>query len=171
MVPPLTSSREEMDVAVIPVVKPAPRGRWWVRIALVAISIGIVTVFYIATRLNPYETDGSARHWETHRQLGLPPCSFKQLTGLPCPSCGMTTSFSLFVRGDLLHSVQANWVGTLLATGCLLFLPWALASIWLGRFWGTRSVEWWICRLVVAFATLLLARWLMVLAWDYWLRP
>ena len=50
---------------------------------------------------------------ETHRQLGLPPCTFKEMTGLPCPSCGMTSSFALLVRGDVMNSLRANAVGTL----------------------------------------------------------
>ena len=30
----------------------------------------------------------------THTQLGLPPCGFLVMTGLPCPGCGMTTAFA-----------------------------------------------------------------------------
>ncbi len=35
----------------------------------------------------------------THRQLGLGGCTLYQLTGIPCPTCGMTTSFTLAVHG------------------------------------------------------------------------
>lgn len=40
----------------------------------------------------------------THEQLGLPPCFFLQLTGIPCPGCGLTTCFAHSVR---LHFYQA----------------------------------------------------------------
>jgi len=51
----------------------------------------------------------------THTALGLQPCSFLARTGLPCPACGMTTSFACFVRGHLLNSLYVQPMGTLLA--------------------------------------------------------
>jgi hypothetical protein len=30
----------------------------------------------------------------------LPPCPFREATGLPCPLCGATRAFALAVRGD-----------------------------------------------------------------------
>ena len=65
--------------------------------------------------------------------MNLPDCTFKTMTGLPCPSCGMTTSFSLLMHGDPINSLRANWVGTGLALFCLALIPWALASVWLKR--------------------------------------
>ena len=40
----------------------------------------------------------SANGVGTHQQLGLPPCFFLKLTGIPCPGCGLTTSFAHTVR-------------------------------------------------------------------------
>ena len=39
---------------------------------------------------------------------------FFQVTGYRCPSCGMTTAFAWFVRGQFDRSWQANPVGSLL---------------------------------------------------------
>jgi hypothetical protein len=138
---------------------------WWVRGTLLLMATGLITVFTIAIRLNPYVNGGTARTMETHRQLGLPPCTFYALTGLPCPSCGMTTSFSLLMHGDVVHSVRANAVGTLLAVFCLALIPWCLASAALGRLLFVTDLEAVLIRLIIAFLVLMLGRWVIVLTW------
>ncbi|MBX9680169.1 MAG: DUF2752 domain-containing protein [Gemmataceae bacterium] len=151
-------------------VPPRPRRpmAWWVRGILLAIVAVWLGVFGIAMRLNPYKDD-RIWHQETHTQLGLPPCSFKTLTGgMPCPSCGMSTSFALLVRGDLWNSVQANVVGTCLAIFGVAFVLWAIASVIRGRLLGVRSVEMTLIRLTIAFVILLFGRWGIVLALHYW---
>jgi hypothetical protein len=49
------------------------------------------------------------------------PCGMKQRTGLPCPTCGMTTSVLAFARGDLVTAfyVQpaAAFLNSLLVAG------------------------------------------------------
>jgi uncharacterized protein DUF2752 len=132
----------------------------WVRSTLVVIALGLVVVFVIAIRLDPYQ---SIDRMGTHQQLGLPPCTFKTLTGLPCPSCGMTTSFAFLVRGDLWHSMQANWVGTLLAILWLAIIPWSILSALIGRPLWILSIERTLTKLVIGFVVLMLLRWVIVL--------
>ena len=134
----------------------------WVRGALIGMALGLGLVFYTATRLNPYE-NGQPRMMETHTQLGLPPCNFKVVTGLPCPSCGMTTSFALLVHGDFRNSLRANAVGTLLAIFCLAFIPWSLYSAVRGRSLFVVSLEKAVTWIVIVFMALLLVRWGIVL--------
>jgi Protein of unknown function (DUF2752) len=134
----------------------------WVRGALVCLAVFLTLIFGIAIYLNPYREDGTARQQETHRQLGLPPCTFYEKTGLPCPSCGMTTSFALLIRGDLWHSAQANFAGTLLGTFCLFLIPWSLASIWKQRLLFVRSFETMMTILVASFMGIMLLRWAVV---------
>ena len=159
MPPPLSEQYLE-DEEVLPAV---PMLQRWLRWLLVSVALGLCTVFGIAIWLNPYTQDGEARVWETHRQLGLPECTFKELTGRPCPSCGMTTSFALFIRGDLLNSLRANFAGTILASFCFLMIPWALASAFRARYFLIVSLEWFIPRFVVVFFLVMLARWGVVL--------
>jgi hypothetical protein len=146
---------------------------WWVRGALLVIVAGLVAVFTIAVLLNPYYPDGTPRTTATHTgpPLNLPDCTFKVMTGgLPCPSCGMTTSFSLLMHGDPIASMRANWVGTGLALFCLALIPWALASVWLKRPLFVHSIEKAMAIAVVTFLVVMLLRWLVVLGLFWWER-
>lgn len=158
----------------VPIEAERPRGNRrrrrltiWVRLGLVLIALMLVGVFRIAVRLDPYEGE---KVWleETHTQLGLPRCTFKSLTGLPCPSCGMSTSFAWLIRGNVWNSLRANQVGTLLAVAALLFIPWGLACAGSGRLLAIRNWEWWLIRLVLCFVILLFLRWGVVLALADW---
>jgi len=140
----------------------------WVRGVLLAIAFGLVAVFGIAAWLNPYDADGRARRSETHLQLGLPPCTFRLLTGVACPSCGMTTSFALLMHGDLENSLRANAVGTLLAVFSLAVIPWSLASVLCKRPLFIVSFERATTWIVVVFVVLLLTRWFVVVGLTWW---
>jgi hypothetical protein len=161
MVPPplLLELAEDDDPPEAP-----PAARPWVRVVLVGIACGWLGVFGIAAWLNPYKDDGRPLRDETHRQLGLPECNFKRWTGVPCPSCGMTTSFALLVHGDLANSLRANFAGTLLALIGMLYIPWALLSMWRGHWVGVRILEPWLIRLVFAWVAIMLLRWAALLA-------
>ena len=143
---------EELPVAQL--VEVDPRVGRWVRVLLVLIAAGLTAVFTTAWRLRP-----DPRGWGTHQQLGLPPCTFLQLTGIPCPSCGMTTSFSHLAHGDVVGSLKANPVGTLLAVFCLAAVPWCVASAFSGRRIGIRDLESFVARAILVFAVLLLVTW------------
>jgi hypothetical protein len=152
-------SLEPLDV--VPVL-----GRW-PRVGLLVVGTGLLFVFGLAWWINPYE-DGQAMRMESHRQLGLPPCTFKFMTGYPCPSCGLTTSFALLMKGDVVNSLRANAVGTLLALFWLALVPWSLVSSFCGRPLFLISVERAVLRALIIFLTLLLVRWVIVLCWSGW---
>jgi hypothetical protein len=153
----------------IPVIAVRQRMRWWVRGGLVIIALGILLVFSVALHLDP-NRDSKVWTEETHRQLGLPQCTFRFVTGMPCPSCGMTTSFAHLVRGDVWDSMRANFAGTFLAVVCLVYLPWTLISVWRGRYLWFASLEDTFLRLLIVFMFLMLGRWVIVLALHLWLH-
>lgn len=64
----------------------------------------------------------------SHQRLGLKQCQFLQTSGLPCPSCGMTTSFAWFVRGNFLASLYVQPMGFVLAVATAM------------TFWGALYV-------------------------------
>ncbi len=141
----------------------------WVRLGLVAMALSWAGVFVVACQLDPYQ---GKKVWleETHRQLGLPPCTFKFYTGLPCPSCGMTSSFALLVRGDVWQALKANAVGAGLALVGLVMLPWCLVSAWRARWLWFRRIEPILIRLTVLFLVTMFGRWGIVLLLMWWNR-
>jgi len=140
----------------------------WLRIALIGLVLGITVIFGIAFWLNPYGSDGNALQMGTHEQLGFPPCNFMILTGKPCPSCGMTTSFALMVRGDLGNALSANPVGSALAFFLMFVLPWGLASLWCGKTLFIRSIELTGLVVLALFVGIALLRWGIIIAPAYW---
>lgn len=108
--------------------------RGWQRGTLFLLGLILFLGFLIAWRLTP-----DPRGFGTHQQLGLPPCSLELFFGIPCPGCGFTTSFALFVQGDWPSSLKANPAGFGLALGCSLFIPWLWLSSLLGRTWGMNQ--------------------------------
>lgn len=67
----------------------------------------------------------------THRQLGFGKCGMLITTGLPCPTCGMTTAFAYAVRGRVVNAFLAQPAGFLLAlatAGCALGAGWVLVT-------------------------------------------
>lgn len=74
------------------------------------IAIGCLAVLIMAARLKP-----NPAGLGTHRTMGLQACGFMNSTGLPCPSCGMTTSFSWLAHGNLAASLYVQPMGTVLA--------------------------------------------------------
>jgi hypothetical protein len=80
---------------------------------VVAAIIGIVTLMplCVASRLTP-NPNGVG----THTQIrGLTACPFEARYGIPCPSCGMTTSFAYFSRGNIVASFYIQPMGCVLA--------------------------------------------------------
>lgn len=161
---------DHMDGDRIPTARPVRPARTnrvgrGARLGLVAVALALAGVFAAAWVINPYDADGTPRRMATHTQLGLTPCNFVTWTGRPCPSCGMSTSFALLVRGDVGASLRANWVGTLLAATWAAVLVWSVLSGVAGRLLGVRPGrgELLLTAAVGAFLVLMLGRWVGVL--------
>lgn len=165
---------DETNLPVAQPVRPAPRPdrrretavrRRVVRAALLAVAAALTAVFVAAFRIHPYDADGNPKTSATHTQLGMPPCNFVTLAGKPCPSCGMTTSFALLVRGDVVASMRANWVGSVMCVLWAATLVWALASGLRGKplFVRPGRGELVFTVIVGVMLTLMLARWTVVL--------
>jgi len=79
------------------------------RIGAGVIAILCLTVLSIGAWLSP-ATDGHG----THTQLGLSPCMWAVALDKPCPTCGMTTSFSHAGEGSWIQAAKTQPMGALL---------------------------------------------------------
>jgi hypothetical protein len=108
------------------------------RLLLVGVGGVLLGLLVTAAAIKPDE-----RGYGTHQRLGLPPCTFKVVTGVRCPSCGMTTSWSYLVRGQIVNSVKSNCGGAFLGLLVIVMVPWALLSgirgRWLWRPFNERT--------------------------------
>ena len=89
-------------------------------------ALGIFGIFAVAALLTP-----DARGIGTHQQLGLPPCTTEAVLGIPCPFCGMTTSFSHMAHGQVVEAVvvqPAGALGFVIAAALALGLSAAVAT-------------------------------------------
>lgn len=122
------------------------------RITALVVAIGAGVVLAVAAGLEP-----AGRGLGTHEQLNLPACGWITLMDLPCPTCGMTTSFSHAAHGDLLASFAAQPLGCLLALGTAMAFIVAVYVVATGsrvggvftRLWG-RYTGWLLTAMVLA---------------------
>lgn len=85
------------------------------------LASGCLAILLIGAKLHPNGEKGIS----THTELGLAACQFEKRTGLPCPSCGFTTSVTYFAHGNVLASIYIQPMGFVIA----LF---ASATVWIG---------------------------------------
>lgn len=123
------------------------------RLIAAGIAILAVSPLVVASVLEP-SSDGLG----THRQLGLPACSWVAGFGLPCPSCGMTTAFSFAARGELGAAFATQPAGALLAVLAAVVgvvAAWTAATgsrIWTLMWAAMDRRAWWSLLGVVALA-------------------
>jgi hypothetical protein len=87
------------------------------------------------------------------------PCGFKQRTGLPCPTCGMTTAVLAFARGAVLTAFYTQPAGALvcllLVVAAFFALLTALFGVYfiiLDRLLAEVKIKYWVLGLLVILA-------------------
>lgn len=128
------------------------RSRCWLALAGTLLLVPLV----IAVWLQP-----SPLGMGTHQQLGLPPCTFVTLFGIRCPSCGMTTAWSHFVRGQWVQALQANVGGCLLAGVVTVSSGWMLLSAATGRRLANLPSEGVLAAIAVLLVLITIIDWLV----------
>lgn len=80
------------------------------RLYAALVLLACAGVLAVAAWLEP-----APRGYGTHRQFGFGKCAMLITTGLPCPTCGMTTAFAYTVRGRLISAFLVQPAGLVLA--------------------------------------------------------
>lgn len=83
-------------------------------------TFGIAGIILASLLMNPYG-------------LPLPECLFKNVTGYPCPTCGLTRSFHDTAHLDMHRAFDFHFLGPVLFAGLLLLFLKYLHEILLNR--------------------------------------
>ena len=128
------------------------------RVAAGAVFIFVVVVFVVLF--------AGARGWlDMGRLFGI--CGFKQVYGLPCPTCYVTTSAMAFVQGRILDSFYIQPAGAVLC--CVLLVVGVTALLisvfrvnfgFLHRPWRWRTIKYFVAGALIVLA----AGWAVTLA-------
>lgn len=108
--------------------------------------------------------DPDPRGVGTHEQLGMEPCTMLDLTGWPCPGCGVTTAVTLAGEGRLVESFLTQPLGFLLVAFAAFFLPWAAVAHFRGRDLGLELRGLPVVRTCLTLAALIGAAWVYKIA-------
>ncbi len=100
------------------------------RLLYLSVAAAALAVLWLSSWLEP-----SPAGFGTHRRLGLPPCLFRACTRLPCPSCGLTTSFAHAARFQLRRAAAVHPFGPLAFALTWLAIPLSGVLLW-------RRVSW-----------------------------
>lgn len=144
-----------------------PRASGAERLAWCALLTGVLIVLGLAASLTP-----DPRGIGTHEQIPflgghMKPCGFAFATGIPCPSCGYTTTFALAAHGKILEAVKNQPFGFVVFLVACALVPASLVAAIYRVSWSRVTDDWPWIRILVVTVVLWLAAW----AYKIWVMP
>lgn len=97
--------------------------------------------------------------FDTHTQLGLARCGWPTAYGIPCPTCGMTTSFALMVRGRAIQAFLVQPLGAILALATIATLLLGIQALITDRIWRLNTYRCTPLRIIFGGVLITLAAW------------
>jgi|WetSurMetagenome_2_1015567.scaffolds.fasta_scaffold71130_4 hypothetical protein len=133
-----------------------PRALLGERIVEACLAAGCAAVLLLGMILVP-SPDGLG----THTELGLPPCGMWLYYHKPCPTCGVTTSFTLAAHGQFVQSAVTQPFG-------LVFFLATVAGLALNA-WTAVAGRTWFGLVTVRRATIVIIAGVIILlaSWAY----
>lgn len=136
---------------------------WKYRFTCGLLTILCFLLLITAVRLNP-DPNG----FGTHQQLGIHACGFYERTGWPCPTCGMTTSFSYLVKGHMVMAFYVQPAGAILAILTFLVSLFFFDAAISGASWHEKMATFPFGSFIVWVGLVLMIGWLWRCAIIYW---
>jgi len=121
-------------------------------------GVGVLVIWLVMALASVLRPD--PRGLGTHEQLGFPECGFYERTGWPCPTCGMTTSFSYLSRGQIVKAFMVQPAGALTALALVILSLFLLDEAVTGAPWHLRLVGLNIKLLFIIYCIIILAGWM-----------
>lgn len=100
----------------------------------------------------------------THTQLGMAPCGFVERTGLPCATCGMTTSFAHAADGNLISSFITQPAGAVLAVTTAMVCLFSFYAMLMGVNLLPIFRITWKPKIIILFGVLVMGAWIYKIA-------
>ena len=126
------------------------------RIINLSIIIVLSALFITLIMLEP-----SASGLGTHRQLVPMPCLFHLALGIPCPSCGLTTSLSFLMSGEWGAALQAHPLGLFAFLMMALILLISIYGVIFNRSWWRVTEKRWFQNAILCGIFLYLIIWIV----------
>lgn len=151
------SADQELSTAADPqrmerIPRPMPRSE---SIVLVVLVLGMLALFGFLL----LGTQPDSRGHGTHEQLGMAPCSWPRLHGMPCATCGVTTSASLLLHGRPVDAFLTQPFGMLLTLAGILFIVLAISHLVRGECLVSRIAFWPWVKICIFWVLLLFGAW------------
>jgi hypothetical protein len=102
------------------------------------------------------------------RPLPFDVCAFKYLTGIPCPTCGLTRAVCHALHGHWAASLHLHPAGVLVAAVLVGWLAWSLAETARGLTMDDRVRARLVTPLLVTGSAVSIASWIVRIASGTW---
>ena len=124
------------------------------RVLQAAVAIFLAATLGLGLVLTPSPTGTG-----THTLLGLPPCGMLIMTGHPCPTCGVTTSFVLAAHGRFYDALVNQPFGLVVFLAVAGGFAAAVITLVTGRTWACLARVSVVMTAAIVMMALVLASW------------